>query len=237
MKNILKIIQFGCLLLCFTKAEAQTADEIIDKYIQAIGGKDAWSRIHTIKQHAILNANGTDISFDLIAEKDKGYKQTISFTGLSGYSIYTPTNGWNYYPWQGHQKAEAMTEEDLREAQDALDLQGPLIEYKTKGHSVEYLGKDDFEGTECYKIKLNQKSGKVVTYYIDPSNYFLIHSVTISKANGQENESKTDYSNYKKFPEGIWMPMNVGTPGNVIKIVKSEINVPIEENTFKPSTN
>ena len=95
---------------------------------------------------------------------------------------------------------------------------------------------DDFEGTDCYKIKLTEKSGKIVTFYIDPSNYFIIHSVTITKANGQENESKTDYSNYQKLPEGIWMPMNIGG-GNNVKIKKVEINVPVDDSVFKPSTN
>jgi hypothetical protein len=95
---------------------------------------------------------------------------------------------------------------------------------------------DDFEGTDCYKIKLTEKSGKIITYYIDPSNYFVIHSVTIKKANGQESESKTDYSNYQKLPEGIWIPMNIGG-GNKIKIKKTEINVPVDESVFKPSAN
>jgi hypothetical protein len=60
--------------------------------------------------------------------------------------------------------------------------------------------------------------------------------VTITKANGQESESKTDYSNYQKLPEGIWMPMNI-SGGNTIKIKKTEINVPVDESVFKPSTN
>jgi hypothetical protein len=84
-----------------------------------------------------------------------------------------------------------------------------LIDYKQKGHVAEYVGMDDFEGTECYKVKLTEKSGKIITYYIDPSNYFIIHSVTLTKANGQETESKTDFTNYQKLPEGIWLPMNI----------------------------
>ncbi len=235
MKLPKAILTFFILLL-FSKAYTQTADEIVDKYIKAIGGKDAWEKVNTIKQEAILDANGTEINVELITVHEKGSRQTISFAGMSGYTIFTPSAGFNYYPWQGHLKPEAITPEELKENEDNMDAQGPLIDYKEKGHTVEYVGMDDFEGTDCYKIKLTEKSGKIITFYIDPSNYFVIHSVTITKANGQESESKTDFSNYQKLPEGIWIPMNIGG-GNTVKIKKTEINVAVDESVFKPSTN
>ena len=212
---------------------AQTADEIINNHIKAIGGKEAWQKVNTVKMDAVINANGTEINLTMAIEQDKGSRQAISFAGLQGYTIYTPTNGWNYFPWQGHVKPEAITPEEVKESQDNLDAQGALINYKEKGHTAEYVGNDDYEGTECYKLKLTQKSGKVVTYYIDPSNYFIIHSVTITKANGAENEIKNNFSNYQKLPEGIWMPMKIDN----VKIKKVQINVPIDDSTFKPSTN
>jgi len=224
------------ILLCFANAHSQTVDDIINKHIQAIGGKEAWKKVNTIKQEAIIDANGTEINLELITAYQKGSRQTISFAGMQGYTIYTPTAGYNFYPWQGQLKPEAITPEELKENEDNLDTQGSLIDYKEKGHTAEYVGMDEFEGTNCYKIKLTEKSGKIITYYIDPSNYFIIHSVTITKANGKESESKADYSNYQKLPEGIWMPLNIGG-GNTLKIKKTEINVPIDETVFKPSTN
>ena len=224
------------LLITSSLLYAQSADEIISKYITAIGGRDAWLKVNSIKEDGVIDANGTEIKVQLLAVHNKGYRSNIYLSGLNGYVIETPSNGWAYFPWQGHIKPEAMTPEDLKEAQDDLDLQGTLLDYKSKGHSAEYVGMDDFEGTECYKIRLNEKSGKIVTYYIDPSNYFVIHSVTITKANGQENTSTADYSNYSKLPEGIWIPLNV-ISGSPLKIKKVEINTAIDDAVFKPSTN
>lgn len=233
----LKLALIIFILISATKTNAQSADEIIDKHLNAIGGKDAWKKVASIKEEALVNVNGTEINIVFFVLQNKGFRQTISFAGMQGYTIYTPTGGWNFYPWQGHQKPEAITPEKIKENEDNVDAQGPLIDYKEKGHTVEYLGTDDFEGTECYKIKLTEKGGKIITYYIDPSNYFIIHDVTLTKANGQESQSMSDYSNYQKVPEGLWIAMNVGNPGNVLKIKKVEINPAIDESLFKPSTN
>lgn len=220
-------IFFSCRLF------AQTADEIIDKHVKAIGGLDAWKKIQTMKINGVIDNNGTEIMFDYVVDHNKGSKQSISFSGLQGYTIYTPTSGWNFYPWQGQMKPEAITQEEVKEQQDNLDAQTPLIDYKAKGHTAEYVGMDDFEGTDCYKIKLTQKGGKIVTYYIDPSNYFIIHSVTITKANGVENEGQSTFSNYQKLPEGIWMAMKTDN----LKFKTVQVNVPVDESNFKPSTN
>ena len=220
-------IFFSCRLF------AQNADEIIAKHISAIGGMDAWKKVQTVKMAGVIDQNGTEINLDMVVDHNKGAKQTISFAGLQGYTILTPTTGWKFFPWQGQMKPEALTPEDVTEAQDNIDAQSPLIDYKAKGHTAEYVGTDDFEGTECYKVKLTEKGGKVITYYIDPSNYFIIHSITVTKANGVESENKTSYSNYQKLPEGIWLPMKVDN----IKFKTVQVNVPVDENTFKPSTN
>lgn len=222
-------------LLSLTTARAQTADEIIAKNLEATGGKETWKKIHSLVEEGVLNLNGTEINFDFLILHDKGYRQNISFAGMQGYSIFTPTEGWNYYPWQGHLKAEAVTQEEIKENQDNLDVQGPLLDYREKGHQAEYLGKDDFEGTECFKLKLTEKSGKVITYYIDPSNYLIIHTITLTRANGQEVESKTDLSNYQKLPEGIWVAMNISNGGNPLKIKKVAVNPAVDENLFKPA--
>ncbi|WP_121352356.1 hypothetical protein [Flavisolibacter nicotianae] len=220
-------IFFSCRLF------AQTADEIIAKHVNAIGGLDAWKKVQTMKVAGVIDNNGTEINLDMVVDHNKGAKQTIYVAGLQGYTIVTPTTGWRFYPWQGQMKPEALTPEDVKESQDDIDAQTPLIDYKAKGHTAEYVGMDEFEGTDCYKIKLTEKGGKLITYYIDPSNYFIIHSITITKANGMENENKSSFSNYQKLPEGIWMPMKIDN----LKFKSVQVNIPVDENTFKPSTN
>jgi hypothetical protein len=221
------------ILFAFT-AQGQTAEEIVANHIKAIGGMDAWKSITSIKIELVNDDNGTETQVERYVVQGKGFKRVASLGGMSGYTIYTPTEGYSFYPWGRQQKPEAITPEDLKENEDVMDIPGPLIDYKAKGHSIAYVGMDEYEGTDCYKIVLTEKSGKIITYYIDPSNYFIIHRVELYHANGQESEDETDFSNYRKLPEGIWMAMNIG---NDLKIKKVYINVPIDDAMFKIADN
>jgi len=221
------------LSVSFT-ATAQTADEVVSKHLTAIGGADAWKKINSVVTEGSLKVQGADVALTMTVLNGKGMRQNISVMGMTGYQIVTPTAGWSFMPFQGQAKPEAITEDDLKESIDQLDAQGPLVDYKTKGHTVELLGKEDVEGTEAYKLKLTHKGGKTETYFIDPASYYILRSVTKQKANGQEMEVATNYSNYTKLPEGIVVPMSITLPFGEMTVSKVEINKPVDEKIFKP---
>ena len=112
-------------------------------------------------------------------------------------------------------------------------MQGSLIDYAAKGHTVEYLGKDDVEGTDCFKLKINLKSGKSETYFFDAKSYLLIRSIAKQKANGQEVEITTNFSNYEKLPEGIMVAKSIALPFGELNITKVTINATVDESIFK----
>ena len=231
------------LKLCFAtlitlsvafSSKAQTADEVVTKHLNAIGGAAAWKKVNSMVSEGTIKIQGADVSLKLSVLNGKGNRQDISFMGMTGYQILTPTAGWSYMPFQGQTKPEAVTEDVLKESIDQLDPQGVLVDYKTKGHTVELLGKEDIEGTEAYKLKVTHKSGKTETYFIDPSSFYILRTVTKQKANGQEMELATNYSNYTKLPEGIVVPMSITLPFGELTVSKVEINKPIDEKIFKP---
>ena len=155
--------------------------------------------------------------------------------GMTGYQIVTPTAGWNFMPFQGQAAPEAMTADELKQSADDLDVQGKLVDYKSKGNTVEYLGKDDVEGTECFKLKITSKAGNIETVFIDPKSYYIVRSVVKRTANGQESDVQTDLSNFQKLPEGIVVPFSIKLSDGELVISKAEVNKQVDESTFKPS--
>jgi len=229
-------MSFMLLLGSFTAVKAQTADDIIKKHLDATGGVQNWKKVNSIKMVGSVNVQGQKIDMVFTTVNGKGARQDINIGGMANYSILTPTAGWQYYPVGGQTKPEAMTAEDVKEGQDELDIQGPLVDYQAKGNKVEYLGKDDVEGTECYKLKVTFKSGKEETMYLDATNYYQIRSIQKATVNGKEVEQTINYSNYQKLPEGIVYPMTVGSEQGAVTFTSVEVNKPVDESIFKPAT-
>ncbi len=214
---------------------AQTADEIVNKHIEAIGGTDAWKKVNSMVTTGTLKMQGAEIPISLTVLNGKGSRQDLTIMGMNGYQIVTPTQGWKFFPFQGQKEVEPITADDLKEAQDELDVQGSLVDYKTKGHTVELLGTDDVDGVDAFKLKETLKSGKTQTIFIDPKTYYIIRVISKQKANGNEVDVTTNLNNYQKLPEGIMVPLSIGLPFGEMVISKVEINKPIDENIFKPS--
>lgn len=238
MKTLKLAALFIMAALSVTSVKAQTADEIINKYVEAIGGTESWKKVNSLVQSGTMTVQGMNIDLTISTLNGKGTRQDIVAMGMNNYMIVTPTEGWRFFPIQGQQAPEAMTADDIKESQDGLDVTGALVEFKVKGHTADFLGKEDVDGTECFKIKLTQKGGKVETYFIDAKTYLLLKTVSIMKANGQEAEVFTTFSNYQKLPEGISIPMSMSmplAPGMNVDLVinKVEINKPIDESIFK----
>ena len=236
MRNLsLSIFAVATLFAGTFTAKAQTADEIINKHIAAIGGADNWKKITSMKMVGSVNAGGAELPITLTTVQGKGFRMDMTFNGMSNYQIITKDGGWMYFPIQGQTKPEAIPADMVKESQDQLDIQGALIDYKAKGNKVAYLGKDDVEGTECFKLKVTYPNGKEETMYIDASTYYHIRSVEKVKADGKEMEETSNYSNYQKLPEGIVFPMTVEQGNGPFAIKSVEINKPVDESIFKPT--
>jgi hypothetical protein len=240
MRSIKSIFLLMAACLSFSVSFAQTADEIISKHVTAIGGADNWKKVNSMVMSGSMSMQGTEISMTRSVVHQQGFRNEISVMGMTGYQILTPTEGWNFMPFGGQTAPEAMTADDIKESQDDLDVQGSLIDYAAKGHTVEYLGKEEVDGTDCYKIKVTYKSGVTETKFFDPSSYYLIKLISVTKANGQEVETSTIYSNYEKLPEGIVIAKNISLPlgpgmNADFTVSKVEINKTIDPSIFAPS--
>src|SRR4051812_28557896 len=106
MKKRLTLLLSSILIV--TAATAQTADEIVGKYLKAIGGEDNWKKVTTLKATGAINAQGAEIKVTMVTAQEKGFRTDYTVMGMSGYGIITPSAGWYFNPGGGQTKAEPM---------------------------------------------------------------------------------------------------------------------------------
>jgi len=231
----LRIALFTLASFIAFNASAQTVDEVIDKHIEAMGGKEKLSSLKSLRMETNLSVQGMDIPVIQTRVHNVGQRVDISAMGMEGFVITTPTAGWTFMPFMGQTAAEAMPEDQVKESIDELDLQGSLLNYKEKGHTVELVGKEAVDGTEAYKIKLTTKGGKVRTFFIDPKNYYIIRTVAKATVNGQEQEVTINFADFKKTEEGYVFPHSIGGAFGQgdMTVTKIEVNKPVDEKIFK----
>ncbi len=233
MKIISKLILVVVLFATTQTLKAQSLDEIIVKHITAIGGNDNWNKVKSLRMVGKIKAQGADITVTISQIDKKAMRQDIEVMGMKGYYFVTNTEGYSFMPFQGQTKPEPMTTDDVKNAQDDLYLQDDFITYKELGKKMELIGKDDIDGTECFKIKMTDKDGQETTYFIDTDNYYVIKQVSKIKANGQEMENAITYGDYKKTAEGVVLPMSIMGGFGDTQITSLEINPKIDESIFK----
>ena len=229
----MKRILFSFMLVILTAfSKAQTADEIITNYIAVSGGPENISAIIPVKMAGSLTVQGTEVEVTITASHGIGYRSDIVVPGIGeGFQIYTPTKGWEYLPFQGQTSVQEMTEEKLKAGLPQLDLQGQLYNYKEKGNKVELLGKEMFDGMDCYKLKVETAAGRITTLFIDSKTYYRVKSVAVSADSGQIIE--TIFSNFKKMEDGYTYPFSQTTANGTIEFSSIEINKPVDVNLFK----
>lgn len=220
---------------------AQTADEVVEKYIQAKGGREKIKAVKTMRFTAKMSM-GQGMEAPVVMElAPPEHKMRMEFTlqGMTGIQAYDGTGGWQVMPFLGKTDPEPMTGDDLKEAKENADLlEGPLYNYKEKGNKVEYLGKGDLEGTPVQKLKLTQKDGDVTTIYLDADTYLELKNETTRMIRGQATDIETTLGNYKQV-EGLTMPFTIetkmkGAPGaQTITVDKFEVNTAIPASRFE----
>ena len=236
----MKKLIFSILTLAFVSANAQTTDDIIQKYSKAMGGLAAFNAIKTMKTTGTFTTQGVDLALTSQIINGKAIRNDVQAMGQTVINSYKDGKGWKINPFAGITTVTDMTPEELIDFKSQSMIASQLMDYKLRGHKVELQGQEDVEGIKTYKIRLtNKDDNKVTTYFISVTDNTIIKSVSTRQLQGQNIEIETFYSDIKDF-NGLKFPMlriqkMQGQVFQQIKIATIEFNVPIDEKIFDKS--
>jgi len=217
---------------------AQTAEELVEKNIQAKGGIEKIKAIQSVRITGKLNAGG-GFTAATVQENQRPnlVRETFSLQGMTAVTAYDGSTGWQIQPFGGHKDPELMGEDDLRDLLLDADFDGPLVDYKEKGNTVEYLGHDVVDGDDALRLKVTLKNGDIVYYFLDPDTYLEIRKEVQEFIRGSVRESVLEMGSYKPI-NGVMYPFSVsqGSKANpaaqTTTVQKIEVNVPIDKADF-----
>lgn len=218
---------------------AQTAEELVAKNLQAKGGVGEIKAAHSLRMSGKLQQGGFVAQLGQEAMEPNLLRQTFTSQGMTQIQAYDGSIGWQISPFGGRKDPEQLGEDDLRNLVEDADFYGPLVDYKQKGNTVEYLGHDTVDGDDALRLKVTLKNGDVVNYYLDPDTYLEIRTERQQFIRGSVRETVTDMGCYKAVG-GVYYPFSfeVGSkadPNGRVKITvdKIEVNVPTDTDAFK----
>jgi hypothetical protein len=233
------LLAFAGAVLFAAPVSAQTADEIVAKFIKTVGGMEKIQSVKSLRRTGRFNGGG---GFEaVIVEENKRpnlVRQEFSIQGMTGVTAYDGHGGWKIEPWNGKKDAEPLGEEELKGIIEDSDLDGPLVNYQQKGVKVEYVGMDEFEGTDAYKLKVTLASGDVRFYFMDTDYFVPIKIETKRMVRGAEREYETILGDYKEVG-GWYLPFSIengvkgGSSRQKVTYEKIEVNVPIDDGRFR----
>jgi hypothetical protein len=237
MKNVkFYLLSIIAAFAMFT-ASAQTADDIINKHIDAVGGRANISKINSIYEEGTMQVMGNEAPNTITILNGKGYKSETDFNGSKIVNTITDKGGWMINPMAGATDATALPADQYKNLKEQLYVGGPLLNYAANGFKAELIGQEKVGTVNAYKIKLTSKDSTETTYFIDPTTYYLIKAVRHGNAMGQEVEITATFSNFQKTDAGYTMPFTTDLDfGGQFQLSttfkKVEINKPVDPKIF-----
>ena len=142
-----------------TSSSLPAARTIIDRYVQAIGGRDAVLRHTSIRSVGSFEmpAAGVKGNLTVVQVAPNKMGMTIDLPGMGQMvTAYDGTVGWSINPMQGPRVLEGKELAQIRE--DA----GPaaMLRPADRVRSVETVERTTMNGQSCYKVKVTTLSGR-----------------------------------------------------------------------------
>src|SRR2546423_6184093 len=232
------ILSFCALLLSSAAAvRAQSVDDVIANNIKARGGLEKLKSVRTIRTTSKLSVGSFRAAFVQENKRADKVREEAIIQGMAQVQAYDGKSAWQISPFGGRKDPELMSQDDSKGLAIDADIDGPLVDYKEKGHKAELVGHDSVEGTDCFKVKLSLKNGDVRYYFLDADSYLDLKLEIQTTIRGALQESEMYYGDYEQV-NGIFYPFAVeqaqkGSASRAqISVEKIEQNIPLEDAHF-----
>ncbi len=212
--------------------EGLTAEQVIEKYLSAIGGREKMESLRDITMKLDMDVQGMLLESDLVRKAPDKFIMVIRmgetilsktvFDGISG-----RTSGM-----QGEQELEGDDLEKMKMQSSFM----PELDYAGGGYTTLLQSIESVDGKEAYKIEIHDPLGQLsLAYYDTETGFRIMEEKTEDTPQGPMVQSST-FGDYREvdgilFPHSIILRAGPQIINSTVKLL--EYNSGVDDSVFK----
>jgi hypothetical protein len=208
----------GLLLVWGRPAPAQTADDIVERYLAALGGRAALERVksRSMTGTIVLSTPAGDVSGTIVVLSQAPNKErtliTLDLSALGAGQVtfdqrFDGTTGVVLDSLQGDRDITGIQIENMRNG----SFPTPLLNYRQAGLTVTLGGRDKVGDRDAIVLILEPRRGSIVRQYIDAESFLLVRSVmNVEVPELGQIEQTTELLDYRDV-DGLNIPFRVSS--------------------------
>jgi hypothetical protein len=215
-----------------------SVDQILDKYVQAIGGKAAVQKVMSMAMKGTFEVPAFGAS-GTVERYSKAPNKMVIIVEIGGFGTvqqgYNGTAGWAQDPQNGMRD---ISGKELAQTKREADVYRD-IKFKELYPKMVVLGKDKVADRDVYVIEATPADTGPEKMYFDAQSGLLVRTDLTAYNAGEEVANQTLLEDYKEV-DGLKVPTTIRqTNPNIsftIKFTDIKSNVPVEDTKFnKPA--
>src|SRR5215218_997950 len=160
-KRFLLLLAVGASIAAIAtaqEAKQMTVDQLVAKNVEAKGGAEALHALQSVKLTGKMLVKEGQLEFGYSQTKKRpgAVRTEMTLQGMTIVQAFDGKEGWKISPFQGRKDPEKMSADDTKSLIEEAELDGPLVDWKEKGSTIEYLGTEDVDGTQAHKLKVTR---------------------------------------------------------------------------------
>lgn len=233
------------LAICLAAAAARgeiSAAEIVAKNAAARGGKEAFRKVETMVWLGHIesaHAPAPLLPFKLEQKRGNKTRLEIDLRGTRSLRVFDGERGWKVRPSRGAPNVQPYTLEEVRFAQGAHVIDGPLLGAAAAGASISLAGVDEIGGRRAYRLALQPARGSSEDAWVDAETFLeLRYDRQVERPGSGLRRVSTQYGDYREV-EGLRVPFLIETgggpdaPPDHMQIDTVILNAPLDDAIFE----
>ncbi len=204
------------------------ASQIINDYVEAIGGRENLRSIHSLTIRGEGNGVSEQMALPMTIYVKNPGKNKVEISVMNQ-KVVLATDGevsWGVNPFEGNGQPHTIFNYGTDTSNNVFFTIGKnLIDYRERGFRASYLGKTNFKGKKAHRIRLSSDYAED-DYYIDAETHYLLMA--------KVDYTKNYFGDYKKVGNIVFPHLLEGGKRDFkMEVNEVIINDPIDDDEFQ----